>query len=991
MKALKINATEIEYKEELIKIPDKPFLVPDSLAKALFEAYDDVRLYSIRKSHIRHLNVSYSLKSPKNVLVMVDLDAFSSFCLIPVLKAIEKNSSLKVFAFSNKHIFELFGIELLKEAPSLESIIEYEGFYTLFQEDISSFDFDTSNRIDYFERFFDVKADDIKPFIKNQGKDTIFINSEDFYKGEIKDTSNIDKTITVPKDIFGKSTVKKIVEALEKAKVVITTHPAVSFLCHLNKIPCVFIVGGFDEKVFGEKSFVKLLKIPYVGTLCSSPCMRVGDGVCVEGRAKGLSINPCLQIDSIKNQYIEDAIAKANKALVSEGMCKFCNTNTAFTILDIENSKEYKECNTCKSVFLDKEEFYVDKDMAMWGIAGFFSFYKNQMAMSLLGKLHNIDIAYILKASNLKGKVLVYKACNGEVSHILNHLGYEVVSVEDDNNLKQIGFVLFGIKYDERSLEEILKEVDVVLIPDIRLLEDTSVLKSFKEKHMLIGAPNKESILKALGRYNDSIKTYVSENALIKMMKDVGKDAFLYRSSELSYPKEYFGEFLSNILNLGNNIYLSLFEHENFYKLKAKYGTYIYVSSFPIEKENTDRSIDFSKWHMYEKSVFTFHKTSISTHDEPYIEIYSEGPKGKVLITDHWELISNYPELFASKGYTVGIVRKDIPMNLSKLKKEIKEFSPDFAFFGFYGDLLFMRDENTWDMKPRDFWFREFDFPIIALKVDFPNVNRYSLTKEGLGILKKYKHKFAIIYHDKFLADCFRAFGIKAYWWTSNGFIMSSLNPSTDDIDIPSEEKLFDIVFPGSMHQPNEEAYQKYKDYIECYQADVSDIRKCVNIPCIKDDFFNEEFFNVSSSVMSYVRALYPRLLKERYKDKMLTTELISIPYSRLKHVISASKITFYIHSQGFSTIHDMAFGSPLFGSLPIVDRKEEAEILFPNHYKEITYTNIEDAIKKIDYYLSHGDEREALVKELKDIILTYYKQDFRIDMIEYVLRELKA
>ncbi|GAB6077680.1 hypothetical protein [Hydrogenobaculum acidophilum] len=170
MKALKINTREIDYNEELIKIPDKPFLVPDSLAKALFEAYDGVKLYSIRKSHVRHLNVSYSLKSPKNVLVILDLDAFSSFCAIPVLKAIERNSSLKVFSFSNRHIFELFGIELLKEAPSLESLMEYDAFYTLFQEDISSFEFDTSNRIDYFERFFDTKAVDIEPFIKNQAK-----------------------------------------------------------------------------------------------------------------------------------------------------------------------------------------------------------------------------------------------------------------------------------------------------------------------------------------------------------------------------------------------------------------------------------------------------------------------------------------------------------------------------------------------------------------------------------------------------------------------------------------------------------------------------------------------------------------------------------------------------------------------------------------------------------------------------------------------------
>jgi len=988
MKAIKLNTKEIEYKEETIKIPSKPFLVPDALAKVIFEAYDS-KLYSIRKHHLRNLNISFSLKSPKNVLVMLDLDAFSSFCIIPILKAIEKTSSLKVFAFSNRYIFELFDIELLKEVPSLESLAEYDGFYTLFQEDLSSFDFDTSNRIHYFENFFDIKGENLEPFIRNSGKDVTFINGEYFYKAKINNTSNIDKTITIPKDIFSKSTIKNIVNALKNSKTIVTTHPAIAYLCHINKVPCVFIVGGFDERVFGEKSNVKLLRIPYVGTLCSSPCMRITDDICIEAKAKGLSINPCLQVEHINDSYIEDAIKKANIELSKEGICKFCNSKTMLNVVDIEKSKEYKECSVCKSVFSDKEECYIDKDIAMWGIQGFFSFYKNPLAMSMLGKLHNIDIAYFLKASNLKGKVLVYKACNGEVSHILKYLEYNVVSVEDDINLKQIGFVLFGINYDERPLESILKEIDIVIIPDITLLKDLKVLEAFKEKHILMGAPNRESLINTLGRYQEPIKSYVTPSAFVKLLGDVGKNAFIYTSRELSYPKEYFGEFLSNILNLGSNIFISLFEHENFYKLKAKYGTYIYASSFPIEEKNY-RAVDFSKWNMYEKSVFTFHKTSLSTHDEPYVEIYSEGSKGKVLITDHWELISNYPELFASKGYTVGIVRKDVPINLNKLKNEVKEFAPDFAFFGFYGDLFFMRDENSWDMKARDFWFREFNFPIVSLRVDSPNFSRYKLTKEGLEILKKYKDKFAMIHHDKFLAECFRAFGIKAYWWTSNGFTMSSLNLSTDDFDIPDEEKLFDIVFPGSMHKINEETYHKYKDYVECYKNDVSDIRKCIDIPCIKDGFFNEEFFNVSSSAISYVRALYPKILKEKFKEKMFTTDIVNIPYSRLKYVLSASKITFYIHSQGFSTIHDMAFEAPLYGSLPIVDKKEEAKILFPNHYKEITYINIEDAIKKIDYYLSHEDERKLLVKELKDIILTYYKQDFRIDTIEYVLEELK-
>jgi len=992
MKAIKLHSrTNIDYKEEFIEIPDYPVLVPDFLAKVLFEIVEEKELLSIRKSYLKHLNLSYLDKKPKKVLVLADLDAFSSVCLMPILKAIEKESQVDVYPFSNKDIYVGFGTNTLKDIPSLDDILSYDVFYVLFEEDLTSYEFDTSNRISYFERFFDVEAITLEPFLEHKPSVfSTFINSQGFYKANIKNTSNIEKSITIPQNIFTKSSLNKIFDALKSSKVIITTHPAVAYICHVNKIPCVFVVGGFDKKVFGEISYVKCMEIPFVGAFCSGPCMRISEGICVEAKVRGSNLNPCMDIESIPDQIIQDAIEKSNKELVKEDACKYCLEKAPMHLLDVLNADEYRECSTCKSIiFSKKEHFFVEKGLSDWGIPGFFSFYKDPIALSMLDKMHNIDIAYILKASKLKGSVLVYRAFNGEISHLLNYLGYETVNVEEDEELKKIGFVLFGTKYYDGAIEDVLSDIDIVLIPDIRTI-DTGLLKIFKDKHILIGAPNKESILNTLGRYKSSFKSSLTPKAFINLFKHLGKDLFLYSSNELSQNSEYFGEFFSNILTLSTGISLSLFEHENFYKLKAKYGTYIYGSSFPIH-QNSQRPIDYSKWNMYEKSVFKFHMTNRLSENEPYIEIYAKGPKGKVLITDHWELISNYPELFASKGYTVGVLRKDIPLNPDRLKNEVKAFNPDFMFFGFYGDLFFMRNETSWDYKTRDFWFKNFDVPIIALKVDTPSINRYSLTREGLEILRKYKHKFAIIHHDKFLTECFRTLGIKAYWWNSNGFIMSNLNLSTQDDDTPKEEKTFDVIFPGSLHKPNEDFYKKYAPYIECYKKDVSDIRKCLDIPCIKDGFFNQEFFDISTSVMSYVRAYATNALKDYYKDRFFTTDVIKIPYSRLKYIVSSSKITFYIHSQGFSAVHDMIYEPPIYHSLPIVDYKEEAMILFPEHYKEITYTNIEDAIKKIDYYLSHEEERESLIKELRNIVLNYYRQDFRIDMIEYVLTQLKV
>jgi hypothetical protein len=66
MKAIKLHSRiNIDYKEEFIEIPDYPVLVPDFLAKVLFEIVEEKELLSIRKSYLEHLNLSYLDKSPK--------------------------------------------------------------------------------------------------------------------------------------------------------------------------------------------------------------------------------------------------------------------------------------------------------------------------------------------------------------------------------------------------------------------------------------------------------------------------------------------------------------------------------------------------------------------------------------------------------------------------------------------------------------------------------------------------------------------------------------------------------------------------------------------------------------------------------------------------------------------------------------------------------------------------------------------------------------
>ncbi len=984
MKYIKLGeAIEIDYKEEVVRLKDGPALVPDALAKAVFEVAGlRVIDFAIPKEKLKNLNKDF--KSQKRVLVLIDLDAFDSIGLIPVLKALSGQAKVDIYPFVNKDIFRYFGFELLKEIPSLEEASAYDSFYTLFEEDLAlNGAYLDKNRTKFFEEFFGVKGVEIEPFVIQQNpKGLGLINSEGFYKLNLKDKESITSSINISANNFTKKTLSKIEEMMKKHELIVTSHPGVAYLCHLNKIPCVFVVGGFDALVFGDYSYVKVLRNPYVGNLCSAPCMRNQD-LCVEARAKGLDTNPCMNIETIPESFLDFSKKKINLSLESVEVCKFCREKTTHRLYDIIQGKMYKTCEACDCTYAEKEEYDFNKDLAKWGIPGFFSFYENVEALSLLEKKHNIEIAYFVKSLKPKGSILVYKALSGEISHLLKSFGFEVISFETDKELKDIGFVMFGTEYqDEYNLED----VELVLIPDITYLEDLSVLKAFKEKDIVIGAYNKNALLKTLGRYIEGMRSSLSERTLFKILNSLGKDAYIYNSSDVSANKEFFGEFLSSILNLGNNITLSLFEAQNFFKYKLNVGNYLIASSKKLDK-NVSRHIDMIKWNIYEKSAFSFHSTRVISQDEPYLKIYHEGKKGKVLLMDHWELIENYPKLFAQADYTVGIVRKDLPfIDIKKLESEVREFAPDFMFSGVYGDLLWMRNENVWDAKPKDFWFK-FDFPIISYKVDHPFISFFGFSEQALDIFRKYNHKFALIHHDKALSECFKTLGIKhVYWLPSTGLWVSQE-------DIPRLPNTLDVVFVGSTHTKSQETYEKYKDYIDCYKDDVTDIRKCLNIPCIKDGFFNKEFFDIQGAVISYVRAEVLELLKEKFKERFFSTGKIPIPYSRLKHILNKAKVSFYIHSQSISALHDMAFNPLLYDTLPIVDRKEEAFILFPEHYTYFTYTNLEDAIKKIEHYLSHEDERIALTKELKEYTL---KQGYipysksRLDMIEQAYKDLK-
>ena len=74
-------------------------------------------------------------------------------------------------------------------------------------------------------------------------------------------------------------------------------------------------------------------------------------------------------------------------------------------------------------------------------------------------------------------------------------------------------------------------------------------------------------------------------------------------------------------------------------------------------------------------------------------------------------------------------------------------------------------------------------------------------------------------------------------------------------------------------------------------------------------------------------------------------------------------------------------------GTFVISDKIPSAETIFDNSI--ITYENIEDLNEKINYYLSHEDERVKIANKGKKIVLEKHTFDKRVNEILEALKKM--
>ena len=127
----------------------------------------------------------------------------------------------------------------------------------------------------------------------------------------------------------------------------------------------------------------------------------------------------------------------------------------------------------------------------------------------------------------------------------------------------------------------------------------------------------------------------------------------------------------------------------------------------------------------------------------------------------------------------------------------------------------------------------------------------------------------------------------------------------------------------------------------------------------------------------------WPEFIDERYVKGYF------IPNEELHKYYSSCKILLNDH---WETMRELDFPSNrLFdalacGTFVISDKIPSAETLFEGTV--VTYDDKDDLNEKLDYYLTHDEERLKMVEKGKEIVLKHHTFDNRVDEI---LNELKC
>ena len=752
------------------------------------------------------------------------------------------------------------------------------------------------------------------------------ITNQEPFNLTIKDQSNITNRFSNLQDCLNEV-------SLDENSVIITSNYDDAIYCETNKIPCIYYAGN---RYLTDYKYVYQIKSDYKGITCTANCNR---NYCSEKQYLNIDYQPCQVIEKVNEDDIAYAIKKVANIEIYH-YCKYCKQMTNMHLSDNQHIYICNECNGKNIIDVDSYIQILDRNIGRIGSEfGASLFTEPDLIYFIDKRLEYLDLQKLQRK-----KVLVFADDYGTITYWLLSNGIDADYYETNEYYKDIAFTLFGIE----SIDKIeWNKYDVIIVGNY-------------DRHTIELPLNIDYII------------FIPEDNGLTAVNKLNAN-YVYELNEQVLPANKFGKIVDIAIPINNNFVLHLAELvRDVYERK-----YFVASSIKLKANQKETLIE--KSNNVIKKYFVFH----NIFAEKQFEVINEGNNKRVLLTDHFELVRNYIEYFKEYGYTIGVIHKDKKLDLQALTKEINDFKPNFFFSGFFPDVFLSKDYNgNWNYTiANEYFFENFDFPIIMRKVDHPFVV-HDFLPSMLKIIKKYNHKFAIIVNDSFVAELYKQLGVNnVYSLPSFNLIAKSFDYTCKTNKPLTNKKIYNILFPGAISNVHHEKVLQYLN-------NVANIVELIDEPSIKNNFFNKKFFMEADAIFKAARKIVVEELKAKYKVK--TTENMFIPYCRLKYMINASKITFYMHSQGYTVFHDMALDPFLYDSLALTDYKPEIKVWLRNYYKDVTYTSINDLFTKLDYYLTNDKIRNDLIQSIKEYLLNnVYNKEWLIELIEDIYSKL--
>ncbi len=381
-------------------------------------------------------------------------------------------------------------------------------------------------------------------------------------------------------------------------------------------------------------------------------------------------------------------------------------------------------------------------------------------------------------------------------------------------------------------------------------------------------------------------------------------------------------------------------------------------------------------------------------------------PRG--VIAPH--VVHGYCNGFTALGHQV--LQLELENGFKKQGLElVREFGPDFVFC--YGLTGFIPTGNADGQKGG--LFRMLGIPLVMAHYDNPF---FILTGEIVKELQNYPKYYYSFIWDEYLLELFTRSGLPNGYSTLLAtdpelFYPQGIPPEPQTLSFVGRINLDKMGLDGLQPLVKKFAETVIETKIDRFEVPLLDIclqaLELSSYSEIKQLFINDpvgfwtnvycQILHVQGSnryryaILNCIEETPIHLYGTNNWEKSNIILHDNVPYGKelaavyQKYAVNLNLSSFQLETSVNNRVFDV-FAS---GGFVLSDYKREMEKVFPDHWQEITFRNLEELGNKGEYYLSHPKQRDELIAELYQHVTKYHTYKNRVEeIIDVMIRNLE-